>query len=96
MRAMQGGSLYHFYDGLLYIPAKTCTHDILRESNTDVVIHNRILENVIKHMLQLLLLMITLAIKSVNLNSDKSSSLIMQNMILFIVIYAMIEDIIFP
>ena len=25
--AMQGGSLYHFYDGLWYDPARTRTHD---------------------------------------------------------------------
>ena len=27
LRAMQGGSLYHYYDGLLYDPAGTRTHD---------------------------------------------------------------------
>ena len=27
LRAMQGGSLYHFYDGLWYDPARTRTHD---------------------------------------------------------------------
>ena len=28
LRAMQGGSLYHFYDGLWYDPAGTRTHDL--------------------------------------------------------------------
>ena len=27
LRAMQGGSLYHFYDGLWYDPAERRTHD---------------------------------------------------------------------
>ena len=31
LRAMQGGSLFHFYDGLLYDPAGTRTHDLLCE-----------------------------------------------------------------
>ena len=28
LRAMQGGSLYHFYDGLWYDPVKRRTHDL--------------------------------------------------------------------
>ena len=28
LRAMQGGSLYHFYDGLWYDPAERRTHDL--------------------------------------------------------------------
>ena len=28
LRAMQGGSLYHFYDGLWYDPAESRTHDL--------------------------------------------------------------------
>ena len=28
LRAMQGGSLYHFYDGLWYEPAERRTHDL--------------------------------------------------------------------
>ena len=28
LRAMQGGSLYHFYDGLWYDPAGRRTHDL--------------------------------------------------------------------
>ena len=31
LRAMQGGSLYHFYDGLWYDPAERRTHDLLCE-----------------------------------------------------------------
>ena len=31
MRTMQGGSLYHFYDGLWYDPAGARTHDLPRE-----------------------------------------------------------------
>ena len=29
LRAMQGGSLYHFYDGLWYDPAERPTHEVL-------------------------------------------------------------------
>ena len=31
---MQGGSLYHFYDGLWYDPAERRTHDLLCERRT--------------------------------------------------------------
>ena len=34
LRAMQGGSLYHFYDGLRYDPAGTRTHDLPHERRT--------------------------------------------------------------
>ena len=34
LRAMQGGSLYHFYDGLWYDPAKRRTHDLPCERRT--------------------------------------------------------------
>ena len=34
LRAMQGGSLYHFYDGLWYDPVRTRTHDLLCERRT--------------------------------------------------------------
>ena len=34
LRAMQGGSLYHFYDGLWYDPAGTRTHDLPCERRT--------------------------------------------------------------
>ena len=32
LRAMQGGSLYHFYDGLWYDPTERRTHDLPCES----------------------------------------------------------------
>ena len=34
LRAMQGGSLYHFYDGLWYDPAERRTHDLPCERRT--------------------------------------------------------------
>ena len=34
LRAMQGGSLYHFYDGLRYDPAERRTHDLPCERRT--------------------------------------------------------------
>ena len=34
LRAMQGGSLYHFYDGLWYDPAERRTHDLPCERQT--------------------------------------------------------------
>ena len=34
LRAMQGGSLYHFYDGLWYDPADMRTHDLPCERRT--------------------------------------------------------------
>ena len=34
LRAMQGGSLYHFYDGLWYDPAGRRTQDLLCERRT--------------------------------------------------------------
>ena len=34
LHAMQGGSLYHFYDGLWYDPAWTRTHDLPCERRT--------------------------------------------------------------
>ena len=34
LRAMQGGSLYHFYDGLWYDPAERRTHDLPCEWRT--------------------------------------------------------------
>ena len=34
LRAMQGGSLYHFYDGLWYDPAERRTHDLSCERQT--------------------------------------------------------------
>ena len=34
LRAMQGGSLYHFYDGLWYDPAERWTHDLPCERRT--------------------------------------------------------------
>ena len=34
LRVMQGGSLYHFYDGLWYDPAERRTHDLPRERRT--------------------------------------------------------------
>ena len=34
LHAMQGGSLYHFYDGLWYDPAGTRTHDLPYERQT--------------------------------------------------------------
>ena len=34
LRAMQGVSLYHFYDGLWYDPAERRTHDLLCERRT--------------------------------------------------------------
>ena len=34
LRAMQGGSLYHFYDGLWYDPAERPTHDLPCERRT--------------------------------------------------------------
>ena len=34
LRAMQGGSLYHFYDGLWYDPAERRTHDLPYERRT--------------------------------------------------------------
>ena len=34
LRAMQGGSLYHFYDGLWYDPAARRIHDLPRERRT--------------------------------------------------------------
>ena len=34
LRAMQGGSLYHFYDGLWYDPAEKQTHDLPCERRT--------------------------------------------------------------
>ena len=34
LRAMQGGSLYHFYDGLWYDPADRRTHDLPCERRT--------------------------------------------------------------
>ena len=34
LRAMQGGSLYHFYDGLWYDPAERRTHDLSCERRT--------------------------------------------------------------
>ena len=34
LRAMQGGSLYYFYDGLWYDPVKKRTHDLPCESRT--------------------------------------------------------------
>ena len=36
LRAMQGSSLYHFYDGLWYDPAgrRSLTHDLTREADT--------------------------------------------------------------
>ena len=45
---MQGGSLYHFYDGLWYDPAERRTHDLpcerrtrYRLSQPDTVLNNR-------------------------------------------------------
>ena len=34
LRAMKGGSLYHFYDGLWYDPAERRTHDLPCERRT--------------------------------------------------------------
>ena len=34
LRAMQGGSLYHFYEGLWYDPAERRTHDLPCERRT--------------------------------------------------------------
>ena len=34
LRAMQGGSLYHFYDGLWYDPAERRTHNLPCERRT--------------------------------------------------------------
>ena len=34
LRVMQGGSLYHFYDGLWYDPAERRTHDLPCERRT--------------------------------------------------------------
>ena len=34
LRAMQGGSLYHFYDGLWYDPVERRTHDLPCERRT--------------------------------------------------------------
>ena len=34
LRAMQGGSLYHFYDGLCYDPVERRTHDLPCERRT--------------------------------------------------------------
>ena len=34
LRAMQGGSLYHFYDGLWYDPTERRTHDLPCERRT--------------------------------------------------------------
>ena len=34
LRAIQGGSLYHFYDGLWYDPAERRTHDLPCERRT--------------------------------------------------------------
>ena len=34
LRAMQGGSLYHFYDGLWYDPVGRRTHDLPCERRT--------------------------------------------------------------
>ena len=34
LRAMQGGSLYHFYDGVWYDPAERRTHDLPCERRT--------------------------------------------------------------
>ena len=34
LRGMQGGSLYHFYDGLWYDPAGRRTHDLPCERRT--------------------------------------------------------------
>ena len=34
LRAMQGGSLYHFHDGLWYDPAERRTHDLPCERRT--------------------------------------------------------------
>ena len=34
LRAMQGGSLYHFYDGFWYDPAERGTHDLPCERRT--------------------------------------------------------------
>ena len=34
LRAMQGGSLYHLYDGLWYDPAARRTHDLPHEADT--------------------------------------------------------------
>ena len=38
-RAMQGGSLYHFYDGLWYDPAERRTHDLTCESRAENAPH---------------------------------------------------------
>ena len=34
LRAMQGGSLYHFYDGLLYDPVEANSRPTVREADT--------------------------------------------------------------
>ena len=38
LRAMQGGSLYHFYDGLWYDPAGRRTHDLPCERRTRYIL----------------------------------------------------------
>ena len=54
LRAMQGGSLYNFYDGLWYDPAESRTHDLRCESRTryrlsqpDTVIKNIWIMNIL-------------------------------------------------
>ena len=40
LRAMQGGSLYHFYDGLWYDPAERRTHDLPCEIQYALVVYH--------------------------------------------------------
>ena len=56
LRAMQGGSLYHFYDGLWYDPAMRRTHNLpcerqtrYRLSQPDTVLHMHINANLISY-----------------------------------------------
>ena len=41
LRAMRGGSLYHFYDGLWYDPAGGRTHDLRCERHEYLIGHNK-------------------------------------------------------